>query len=212
MQQLTNWDWITPASKFAIIGIILAVFLSLCCLCALIGAVDDLTGNGPEIARPARSTVTPKPTPTPKPTSTPKPTATPTPASPEEHLLLIIKEVLGPGYRDVPRLTRASLDGDVLNIHWAIDNNLTENMIKTGAKIDIRDMLQAIDEARIEYYLINVEGSFSLVDQLGNSREETVVWATYSVETVSQINWAQFLSRNVYNIASTTKQHPLFWE
>ena len=83
-------------------------------------------------------------------------------------------------------------------------------MIKVGAKIDIKDMLRAIDETGIEYGLINFEGTFSLVDQLDNTSEEIVVWATYDAETVSQINWDRFLHDNVYDIATTSKLQPAF--
>lgn len=105
---------------------------------------------------------------------------------------------------------RVSLTLDVIDIQWAINDNLTENMIKTGARIDIADMLQAIDETGVSYELINFEGTFSMVDRLGNAREETVVWATYDAETVAKINWPNFLTDNVYNVAASSKRHPAF--
>lgn len=83
-------------------------------------------------------------------------------------------------------------------------------MIKTGVKIDLKDMLKALNDSGIEYGLVNFEGSFSMVDQLGNTKEMTVVWATYEAATIKQINWPNFLHKNVYNIASTAKQHPAF--
>jgi hypothetical protein len=85
-------------------------------------------------------------------------------------------------------------------------------MIKTGAKINITDILRAIDEGGIEYGLINFEGTFSLVDKLGNVSEETVVWATYDADTVSKINWPRFLHKDIYDIAVSSKLHPLFAE
>lgn len=143
----------------------------------------------------------------------PPPAATPTPAAtltPEEKIQAALARALGHGNRDVPRLGRVSLTLDVIDVQWAINDNLTENMIKTGARIDIADMLQAIDETGVSYELINFEGTFSMVDRLGNAREETVVWATYERATVDQINWDGFLTDNVYNVAASSKRHPAF--
>jgi len=49
-----------------------------------------------------------------------------------------------------------------------------------------------------------------LIDNLGNTSEEIVVWATYPADTVSKINWDNFLFKNVYDIASSHKFHPAF--
>jgi len=70
--------------------------------------------------------------------------------------------------------------------------------------------LKAIQEAGLSYSRIVVEGSFSLVDALGNAKEAIVVHAEYPRELVDQINWTNFLNKNVYVVAENVKLHPLF--
>ena len=67
-----------------------------------------------------------------------------------------------------------------------------------------------LTEAGLSYSRIVVEGSFSLVDALGNAKEAIVVHAEYPRELVDQINWTNFLNKNVYVVAENVKLHPLF--
>lgn len=160
-----------------------------------------------------RPTATPPPTLTPTITPTSPPTETPTVTptlSPDQALITRIEETLGTLNRDGPSRVTVSLDGDVINVKIAIGDNLTEDLIKRGAKVDIKDTLKAVDDAGASFSLINIEGTFSLADKLGNASEETVVWATYDAATVSQVNWPNFLTDNVYDIAMTYKLHPVF--
>ncbi len=155
-----------------------------------------------------------KPTPTPAPTNTPEPTNTPLPPTntpePEERLTILISEALGSSNRDVEKVTDVSLVSDIINVEWTINDNFTEDMIKGGAKLEIVDILQAIDESDIDYSLINLTGTFPLVDSFGNSEEVAVIKVSYSSDTVDQINWSSFLFKNVYVIADSVNLHPTF--
>ncbi|MDM8527417.1 hypothetical protein QUF58_04325 [Anaerolineales bacterium HSG24] len=130
--------------------------------------------------------------------------------SPEDELRIVIADVVGDNNRGVIPASEVSLDGDVINVKWAIGDNLTDEILKNGIKIDIFNMLQAIHETDIPYYIINFEGTFSMIDAFGNTEEKTVVWATYETTVVDNINWSEFLFYDIYNIASTSKQHPEF--
>lgn len=203
-----------------------------------IGAVGPLLAATPAVA-PATDRPVPPVVDTPEPTSTatamvadtplPEPTATltrlftstseptlpadtPTPASPEERLRAAIVAALGEGNRGIERVEKVEMNLDVINVKWAIDDNLTDEMIKRSARYDISRMLKAIQETGVAYYIVNFEGTFSMIDQLGNTEERSVVWATYGSETVEQINWDRFLLDNMYDVASTHKLHPAFEE
>jgi hypothetical protein len=127
-----------------------------------------------------------------------------------EKLRRSFEHKLSDSNRGVVRVSDVSMSLDVLNIKWAINDNLTDEMFKGGAMLDIADILKVINGSGVDYYLVNLEGTFALIDKLGNTSEETVIWATYPVETVSKINWDNFLFKDVYNIASTHKFHPAF--
>lgn len=144
------------------------------------------------------------------PTATDRPTAVP--QSAEEVVLEAVAARLRDGNRDVARVGQVSVSYGVIEVKWAINDNLTEGMIKDGAKLDIVDILKAVDGCGIEYELINVEGTFRMKDKLGNAAEQTVVWATYPAETVGRINWDGFVFDDVYDIASTYKLHPAMGE
>lgn len=163
-------------------------------------------------------TETPLPTNTPGPTDTPAPTNTPEPAPTQTPLPSFadqVRNALSPaltnGNRDLERIsTIEAEEGGRIYVQWTINDNFTEGLIKTGAKLDVKNMLKAIHDAGLSYSRIVVEGSFSLVDALGNTKEVIVVHAEYPRELVDQINWTNFLNKNVYVVAENVKLHPLF--
>lgn len=144
------------------------------------------------------------------PTLTPAPVDQPTPATPEERLEAAILEKLSDSNRDVARVQGVTIRPDVINIEWAINDNLTEAMTKGGARMDIAEILQVVQESGTPYDSINLSGSFSLVDAFGNAKEQTVIQASYSAGTVGQINWSRFLFDDVETIATSYNVHPVF--
>ncbi len=155
------------------------------------------------------------PTDTAVPTNTIPPTLTPHPTntlSPEAHLQAVVENALSSSNRDVARVADAKILLDTINIEWSINDNLTEDMIRSGAQLDAVDILEAIDSSTLEYNTINLIGTFPLVDVYGNSEETQVVWITYSFEAVDKINWSNFLYSNIYIIADSVNLHPVFQE
>ena len=202
--------------------IIVVVVLVLCCFGAAVTAILNQGSNGEgdqgqvevaevEDAAEPEPEDTQEPTEPPAtdlpPTDTPQPTNTPTVA---ELLNAVIADALGRGNRDVERVAKASKTLDVIDVEWAINDNLSEDMIRDGVKLDIVDVLKALDESGIEYDFVNFVGTFSMVDNLGNAEEMPVVWVTYSKDIVDQINWSGFIFSDVYEIADTVKMHPAF--
>jgi hypothetical protein len=163
-------------------------------------------GAGAKIAVSSTSTPTPVPTNTPVPTDA---TDTQTPLSPEEKLQIAVAEAFGDNNRGVVPATQTTLDEDldVINVRFAINDSF---IMKSRIKMDIVSILQAIHETDISYYIINIEGTFSMVDTFGNTEETTVVWATYEYNVVDQINFEDFQRENLFDLASTSKFHPEF--
>ena len=54
------------------------------------------------------------------------------------------------------------------------------------------------------------EGTYSLVDQLGNESEERVVLARYDGPTIKAINFDNFVFSDVYEITESVTVHPAF--
>lgn len=149
-------------------------------------------------------------TPTTAPTQTPVP-PTPTSADPREMLRASLTDVLGSSNRNVQRLAKLEFDnpaaGDIL-VQWAINDNLTEDFIKTGIQTDATDLLKTIAQSGIEFNNVFLFGYFPLTDAYGNSSEENVVILQYSKATVQKINWDGFMYDNIYTIADDTFLHP----
>jgi len=113
-------------------------------------------------------------------------------------------EILGAGNRDVTRLESLNFNDPeegAIFIEWAINDNLTEGFIKSGAKSDAFDILKSLAESGIDYTYVILSGTFPLQDQFGNAEEKHVVNLTFYKSTVAKINWENFLSDNIYNIA-----------
>lgn len=158
----------------------------------------DSDSNSNEIKQPA----TPKPKPPPKPEPA-KGTV--------ERLSFEIKNALGESNRKVPKVSKSVINAKkVVAVVFAVDDNLTNNMVKQSAKIDIKDILKAVKSSDVMYSKISIIGTFSLVDKFGNAKESEVVRADYTRTTVDRINWKNFLFDNIYKISDKVWLHPAF--
>lgn len=223
--------------KAASIGIGLLVF---CCICST--GIGVVRGTGQAVGILATNTPKPKPTLTPVPTNTPVPTIAPsatiaptptigpsptpeptaTPEPPTEiptlasQVRTAVNAVLSKSNRKVERITTAVADPDQKHpqifIRWTINDNLSEGLIKSGARHDAVNILKAIADLSVDYSAIVIEGTFPLVDKLGNSTETVVVHASYPKATIDKVNWPNFLSDNVYAIGDDVTIHPAFQE
>jgi hypothetical protein len=75
------------------------------------------------------------------------------------------------------------------------------------------DILDAIHNVRPNMSGVFLEGTYPLVDKLGNSEEQTVVRASYELETVMGINYGGgFNFKNAFEpgVASSASVHPAF--
>jgi hypothetical protein len=122
----------------------------------------------------------------------------------------IVSETLGTGNRDVERIQslRVTRDGWV-HITWAINDNLSVNLVAASAKLDITEVAEALCNAGYCDGL-TMHGTFSMQDQYGNVTEDTVVHVVLRPETLEKINWENFVHTNIYNIADIADVHPQF--
>lgn len=195
-------------------GIAIIAFIALTILGGLLG--DPETDGDPAATDTEAAGETEEPATEDEPTEAEEPEEPAEPATLEDR----IDEALGDSNRDVePRFTVSrdtpSEGVDELVIRWAINDNLTEGMIKTSAKIDATDILEVVaTQDGLEYDQVFLIGTFSMVDQMGNAEEDEVIMATYPRDTVRSINFDNFLHDNVWDIANQDSLfiHPAFRE
>ena len=124
----------------------------------------------------------------------------------------LVRDALGIGNRDVDRVTKVELAlDDWVTVEWAINDQFTEGLIKTSAKMDVTDVAQALCEANFCNGL-TMHGSFSMVDVYGNTSEDVVVKVVLRPETLAKINWENFDYHDIYTIADAVDLHPAFQE
>lgn len=153
------------------------------------------------------------------PTEAPLPTNTVVPTEvvePAEALYFAIEENLSSSNRDVPRLEPLEftdneyMDGAIITVRWAINDNLTEDLIVYGAQKDASNILRLVDESEIRFQRVVLRGTFPLVDVYGNAEEVEVVRLFFEPSAYEQINWDNFLFENIYRVAEDVKTHPIF--
>lgn len=172
-------------------------------------AAEDTTTERQTTSSERSTTTERETTTTEEPTTTEAPTTTTT-EPPAETIAQAVDDALGDSNRDVDRLAPITLVDGHVSIRWAINDNLTEGLIKDGARIDAVEILQALHDTGIAYATVTLEGTFPLVDQLGNSSEERVVLVTYPAELVDQINFEGFDFKNAFEITDDVFVHPAF--
>ena len=132
-----------------------------------------------------------------------------TPGTPN-HLEHEVRKALGESNRNVTRVFKVEIAGRAIHVYFSLQDNFTEGFIKTGAKMDVRNILKAIQGSGYAYSTVTAIGTFSMADKFGNSSEGTVLAASYKRSTVDRINWNSFLTDNIYSIADSVWLDPAF--
>ena len=130
--------------------------------------------------------------------------------TPEQQLRSEVISELGSSNRDVNRLQDLTYEESTMRVRWAIDDNLTQGMIRTGARIDASNILRLIAESGLPYQTVEIQGTFPLADLLGNSEESIVIQAAYTRATLDRVNWDNFLYDNVFLISEGSMIHQEF--
>jgi len=150
--------------------------------------------------------------------SSPSSTKTPTTqqqTTPEATIRAIIHDELGACNREgVDKIAGIGINnagyGYVIDIHFAIDDNLSEDYIKGGARIDVLDTMEAIYTSGYDIQWIDMYGTFSMVDKYGNASEMEVIHARLGKETAAKINWENMTRDRLFEILDFKDIHPAF--
>lgn len=160
----------------------------------------------------AATTGQPAPTTT---TAPPAPTTTrPASERTRDTLVDVVNDALGGSNRDADRVHEITVNDDgSITISWAINENITEGLTKDTGRLETVDILRAVHDSDVDDYTILVlHGTYSLVDQLGNTSEDEVFSAIYEHETVDAINYDNFDFKQAWDpgVAFSPFIHPAF--
>lgn len=200
--------------KKSILTIIGAIVV-LCLVLVVIGSFLDgdtptttpapLAQNSPATLTSLPPTATQIP-PTNTPTDVPEPTPT---IPPQEAFRAALSTALGDSNRDLDRIVKLEF-GETLVIDFTINENLTEDLIRYGAKMDFVTILKLLSVTEIPFTSASISGSYSLVDLYGNASETMVVYGLYTKDIISKINFSNFITDNVYILAEENFIAPAF--
>ena len=97
-----------------------------------------------------------------------------------------------------------------VDVHFAIDDNLSESWIIDGAWMDIRDTMETLYTSGIDIQWVDMHGSFSMVDRYGNAEEMEVIHARLGRDTAAKINWENMIADGLFDILDFEDIHPAF--
>lgn len=100
-------------------------------------------------------------------------------------------------------------NGDV-TVEFDIGDNLTDNMVKSGAELDCADILKAIVKSQLQFDQVEIFGNHELQDKFGKVTNTRVVEVLFLSSTAAKINWDNFISSDLYSIADSLTIHPAF--
>ena len=100
--------------------------------------------------------------------------------------------------------------GNNVDIHFAIDDNLTKSFIKSGAQMDVLDTMEALYISEHDIQWVDMYGTFSMVDKYGNASEMEVLHARLGRDTASKINWDNMSGDSLFDILDFLQWHPAF--
>jgi len=154
----------------------------------------------------APSTSSPPPAPA-QPTQT---QATAAPEAPGDTLLAQIRAKLGASNRGVERVPELKIQNGTLDVTFATNQNVTDDLIVMGAKISATQILELVQGSGAPIDTVRIAVTFSMQDKLGNASEQRVVYAEYPKATISKINFKNFAFKNIWEISSSSMVHPAF--
>jgi len=130
----------------------------------------------------------------------------------ENQIEEIVKDELGKGNRDVDKISKIDVlgsktDGYIVNIHFALDDNLSGDYIKKGALMDVYDVLGQLYQSDIPIKSVFFLGTFSMKDKYGNVSESMVMKYELDRETANKINWSNFSYNDLPDVAVSQYWH-----
>lgn len=146
-----------------------------------------------------------------EPQSSTKPSSTATEdLATEKGLTKAIKDKLGNKTNRGPKNVSVTFDGRDLYVDFALDDNITSNLIIVGAWSSTDDIIKLAQKSGLVDNL-TVNGTFELQDKLGNSVGEVSVFtANFLEKSIPKINTEAFVGSMYADAATSWRVHPAF--
>lgn len=173
-----------------IIGGVVLLLVLVCSCCGVTGALGALGNTGgtqtqATATQGVSSPAAPKATSTPSATATPKPT--PKPLTPEESATRLISQALG----DSKGLSvKWDAGAKILTVEHDASDNLTNDLIKVGIKVDTFKIMQAIyTKWSLHPSSVIVHENGPTTDKYGNNSKGAWGTAALFSDTAAKFNW-----------------------
>jgi hypothetical protein len=132
-------------------------------------------------------------------------------ATPDQKLAAALSGLLGDSNRNIPRITRARVDNDgTVEVHWAINDNLTPSLIKDSARQDVVNVVTCVKRTIHDPKRLIIVGDFAVPDEYGHNVERPVVDATYSAQTLAKLSPVHIRSDQILLLADSAQVDPAF--
>lgn len=125
------------------------------------------------------------------------------PTSPEAQ----IRQAIAEQYR---KPVDVQVTGRRVLVTFDVAENLTLGMSRRGAQIDVKSILEGVDDSGFDFESVFIHGMAPLVDRFGHKSRDTVINVGYDRATVDRINWENMLTDNIYVVADSAVIHPQF--
>ncbi len=128
--------------------------------------------------------------------------------SPEREIEKVVIDLLGEkSNEDASHVRNVETFEDVTLIEYNADGNLTSGMTRRGIWLDVIKIVKKIStDPAIES--ITVNAYIKLVDQYGNEAPGKVMTVNLTKDTWSKINWDNFITDNLPEVADLYWVHP----
>jgi hypothetical protein len=135
-------------------------------------------------------------------TKAPATTTTAAPVDPMAQLKTKLEKDLGKNNRNRPRIAKYEMLPDKeLAITWAVDENMSIGLTKDTSRTEGLKIVKALKASGVDYNSVTVHGTYSLVDDFGNSEERNVINASYSKATLDRINTEGVDKKKIFDLA-----------
>ena len=85
-----------------------------------------------------------------------------------------------------------------------------QNSTKVDAQIDATNILKVLENSKTRFTYVILLGTFSMPDKYGNAVETQVMSLGFNQSKLDKINWEDFQSSDIYDLADVRIIHPLF--
>ena len=97
-----------------------------------------------------------------------------------------------------------------IDIYFAINENWSDDDIKIGARIDVLDVMEALYTCGKDIQWVDMYGTYSMMDNYGNTKEMEVMHVRLGKDTARKINWSNITTDMLFNLLDFKDINPAF--